>query len=182
MRKPLSLPAREFLLECFDYNQLSGCLTWKARPEHHFKDSRAAKTWNSRNAGRSVSVVNGTGYFSPSIDGIHYLAHRVIWKLVTGIDPREQIDHADGNRKNNKWSNLREATKQENGFNQSISMGNKTGFKGVSFNQSSQKFVAQIRRDGKKKFLGRFDSAEAAHLAYVDAAKVVHGQFFRSAA
>lgn len=173
------LPSREYISECFDYCQSSGVLTWKERPLHHFKNAHGMNTFNSKFAGKiSGGLINGR-YLAVPLDGRKYLAHRVIWKLMTGEDPNSNIDHIDTNKRNNAWLNLRKASKQENAFNQSRTKRNSTGFKGVSFDRQRGKYFACIRSNGKTKSLGRFDTAHEAHHAYVSAAKNLHGEFLR---
>lgn len=180
METAIKLPTQEFLLECFIYNKVTGSLVWKVRPLHHFKNAHGMNTFNSKYSGKKItSQVNGR-YFVVRLAGRHYLSHRVIWKMMTGLDPAMNIDHIDTNKKNNSWSNLRLATKQENAFNQGASPRNKTGFKGVSYDSTRDAFYACIQIEGKTKSLGRFSTPEQAHLAYVEAAKAAHGNFFRS--
>jgi len=101
----------------------------------------------------------------------HYLAHRVIWFLLTGIDPLEQeIDHIDRNPSNNKKENLRLATRAQNCVNKlttSIS-----GYRGVYKNHINR-WVARI----KGKHLGSFVTKEEAALAFDKAAAELYGEF-----
>jgi hypothetical protein len=75
------------------------------------------------------------------------MAHRLAWLLKTGSWPPRFIDQIDGNRSNNRWNNLREATKAENGRNGRLRDTNRTRLKGrgrdgVLYNQ--QQFVRAI--------------------------------------
>lgn len=106
------------------------------------------------------------------IDGKRYLAHRLAWFYVTGYWP-ELIDHVDGNRSNNAWSNLREANKlinQQNRHNESSF--NETGLLGAF--RVGGRFKSSIRYGGKSHHLGYFDTAEQAHAAYVSAKREHH--------
>jgi hypothetical protein len=94
------------------------------------------------------------GYWYGRIFYQQVLAHRVAWKIMTGVDPTE-IDHIDGNRGNNKWSNLRDGTRSDNLRNVSLKRNNKSGSMGVSFSKRQQKWIASI-------WLGSFDSKEEA--------------------
>ena len=178
--KPVHLPPSEYLNECFSYDKETGALAWKTRPLHHFKNAHGMNTFNAKFAGSACeNLVNGR-YFSVVINENRYLAHRVIWKMVTGEDPAKNIDHIDTNKRNNRFSNLRIATKQENAFNQGKTARNKTGFKGVSYDKTRGKFFACIRVEGRTKPLGRFTTAEQASAAYVSAAKEIQGVFAHS--
>ena len=88
------------------------------------------------------------------------------------------IDHADGNYRNNKISNLREATCRQNNMNCRRSKSKESGLpKGVIFDKCIKKFREMIRIDGKKTSLGAFNTTEKASEAYQAAAKRYHGKF-----
>lgn len=178
--KTIELPPKEYLVECFDYDAESGVLTWRARPLHHFKNSLGMNVFNSVYAGAEAGHINSKGYFNVEINRRSYKCHRVIWKLIAGTDPDEGLDHKDTNKQNNAWTNLREATRQENEFNQPLRKSNTTGYKGVSYHRATKRFQASVREHGKKKHLGLFETAELAHAAYCATAQRVHGEFFRS--
>lgn len=91
--------------------------------------------------------------------------------------PDGQIDHINGCRTDNRIANLRIATHAENCRNQQKRPVNTTGFKGVVRYQD--KFLAQIKKNGKGHYLGIFPTAEAAHAAYCEAAMRLYGEFAR---
>ena len=176
-KSPIAMPTQDYLNEALIYDQSGGTLTWKTRPLHHFTNAHGMNTFNSQHSGKTVlSEANGR-YFVIRIAGKVYLSHRVIWKLMTGVDPISKIDHRDTNKKNNAWKNLRQATQQQNGFNRGLSSTNKTGFKGVSWDKRDSKFYASIRAGGKSTSLGRFNTKEEAAEAYRSAALKAHGEF-----
>jgi uracil phosphoribosyltransferase len=81
---------------------------------------------------------------------------------MTGDWPRDQIDHIDGNRDNNCWSNLREASNAENSKNRPTA-------KGYTYNAKRKMYAAQIMRGGKGYHLGWFKTADEARQAYLGA-------------
>lgn len=85
-----------------------------------------------------------------------------------------QIDHRDRNGLNNQRGNLRWATASDNLCNRQ-SRGSSTGFRGVSF--QGGRYVAQIGKNRRVTYLGRFSTAEEAARAYNHAARLVHGEF-----
>ena len=90
------------------------------------------------------------------------------------------VDHINGNTLDNRKKNLRVCTHQENRFNQiNPSKNNKLKVKGVWFDKEKEKFRADIRINGNKIFLGYFDRAEDADLAYRQAEKKYFGEFAR---
>jgi len=94
----------------------------------------------------------------------HYLAHRLAWFYVYGEFPT-MIDHIDGNRTNNKISNLRQVSSKENQCNLTIAANNTSGITGVSFSKERSKWEAKIQIDGKTIHLGRYLDKEDAILA-----------------
>lgn len=98
---------------------------------------------------------------------------------MTGEWPVNDIDHANGGRSDNRWLNLRGATRGQNLANKKMDARNTSGFKGVSWSQKSQKWQAHIKVQRKSMFLGFFDTKEAAHAAYCVAADHHFGEFAR---
>ena len=114
------------------------------------------------------------GYRYIRIDGRRYMAHRVAWMYMTGAFPLEDIDHIDGNRSNNIFSNLRQATRAENTQNRPMRSNSISGLRGVFWHKPSAKFSARIVVDGVKHYLGYFTDPIAAHQAYLDAKTKLH--------
>lgn len=117
------------------------------------------------------------GYAFLSVQGKKLLAHRLAWALIHGECPKMHIDHIDGNKANNRISNLRICTHNQNQHNQGIRKTNKSGFKGVSWMKSVNKWQAQICSNSKVKHLGFYSSPEDAAKAYDLAAIEIHGEF-----
>lgn len=91
-----------------------------------------------------------------------------------------QVDHVNCNPLDNRRCNLRLATNSQNQRNRGSNKNNKSGFKGVSWRVSRQKWLAQIEIDGKGKHLGYFDTPEDAAQAYDKAARELHGEFAKT--
>lgn len=154
------------LHDVFVCDELAGTLHWRVSLSPRVK------------AGDRAGSPNNKGYRHVSLDGVVYLEHRVIFAMAFGYWPKAYIDHANGLRSDNRISNLREATRAQNNVNRKSA--NVSGLKGASKNRQG-KFQATIGRGEKRKHLGTFDTAEAAHAAYMKAAAERYGEFARAA-
>jgi hypothetical protein len=148
------------------YDEASGVLRWRT-------SSRGRK------AGEIAGSVNRDGYRRIVIWGRSYKAHRLAWLCVYGEWPKERLDHRDGNTDNNAIGNLRLASHSQNLANSKLRRDNKVGLKGVSFQESTGRYQANINKDGKRYYLGSFATPEEAHGAYVCAASELFGEFAR---
>lgn len=88
-----------------------------------------------------------------------------------------QIDHINRDRLDNRKSNLRRVTQGQNSRNSKIHIDNRSGYKGVHFDEGTNKFRSRIYVDGKSIHLGVFHNAKDAALAYDDAARKHYGQY-----
>lgn len=155
------------LVALFDYDAVSGDLRWRARPAEAFElgafsASRKAASWNSKNAGKVAGWVGADGYRRVTVGPKSYLAHRIVWLIVTGEWPSDQVDHIDQDRLNNRFANLRAATNAQNARNRTLPSNNTSGAIGVSQCRTTGKWRAEIKVHGRKRFLGVFaDKAEA---------------------
>lgn len=88
--------------------------------------------------------------------------------------PAKQIDHINRDRLDNRIANLREATDAENRQNMGLSVTNKSGVTGVTWDKQRKKWFAKITHNYKQIPLGRFDNIKDAENAYVEAKKRLH--------
>lgn len=125
-----------------------------------------------------AGTLRPNGYIQLKLSGKLFRAHRIAWLLSTGKWPQEQIDHINGDRKDNRFLNLREATNRENGRNRVKSnKGNISGILGVSFSKSANKWNARIRIGEKEKNLGYFTNLNEAKIVRQSAEKEYFGDF-----
>jgi hypothetical protein len=113
------------------------------------------------------------------IQGRIYAAHQLAWLYMTGRSGRLTIDHRDGDPANNRWANLRRATRSQNSANRCRPRHNTSGFKGVCRCRKSGKWRASICKNRRTIHLGRYSTRQAAHVAYVAAARKLFGEFAR---
>ncbi len=107
---------------------------------------------------------------------LHFIMHREIMGLYAEQSSM-QVDHINGDRLDNRRSNLRVCMGVENMWNRSKQANNSSGFKGVHWSKRQKKWRASIRAHGKFKGLGFFEDPKDAHAAYCTAAKQLHGDF-----
>lgn len=174
------LPSQKYLSECFTYNRRTGVLRWKQdRPPWHFKTTNMRAIWKQRCAGKiagNISLTNG--YREVGLDRITYRSHRIIWKLVTGKDPSNTIDHVDRSRLNSRWGNLRIATSSQQQWNRPLNQNNTSGRTGVYVNKWGR-WVARINYKYSRLHLGVFATRKEASAAREKAARKLHGEFYR---
>ena len=148
--------ARELLA----YDPETGILTWRTRR------GRVP-------AGLATGCYDRDGYLDTKVDYKKYRNHRLAWLIYYGEWPRHQVDHIDGDRSNNRILNLRDISGLHNKQNQTKAHSDsEIGYIGV--HRSRGKYKAAIRVDGKDVFLGRHDTPEEAHAAYIKAKRELH--------
>lgn len=103
------------------------------------------------------------------------LIHRFIMNPSEG----EVVDHINGNRQDNRKSNLRVTTQQKNLINKALLSNNTTGIAGIWFDYDRKKWAVEIKMDKIKCFLGRYiEKADAAFVRWQ--AEVMLFKEFRS--
>lgn len=168
MRAKQDALSAEKLRKILDYCPVNGTFRWLVRVNGRWP------------AGSLAGSVNNRGYSRIGIGKHVYLAHRLAWFYVHGAWPRNQVDHDNGRRSDNRLCNLRLATKSQNSQNCCIYRNNKSGYKGVSWKEDRSKWRAAINIKGKQVVLGYFYNIKEAHLAYTDASTSNYGVFRRS--
>jgi HNH endonuclease len=168
------VPSRAYLTECVSYEEKSGLLIWKHRPLKHFRDLRQYRSWNKRFEGKLAfnTPTGAKDYLCGRLDGRTLLAHRVIWKIMTGKEPPVLIDHEDTNGHNNRWKNLRDVNLSQNRINSEVA-------KGTHCLKNGAGWQAYIGVSGKLIHLGTFTSEREAKHARNTATKKFYGEFAR---
>lgn len=120
-------------------------------------------------------------YVIISVDNKLYRAHRLAWLWMTGLWPEQFLDHINMDKHDNRWINLRAATKSQNMANRGPQRNNTSGFKGVVYYKQYKNWVSNIWKEGKLHHIGYFNTAQEAHAAYSAAAIRLFGEFARVA-
>lgn len=134
---------------------------------------------HGKHAGEIAGTVAANGYCFVMVKGRQYLAHRLAWLYVNGAFPEGDIDHINGDKRDNRISNLREATRSQNMCNRRAKPNSRSGIKGVHWHPQARRWRSAIAINGKSKHLGYFDTIDEARDAYAAAAQAVHGDFAR---
>jgi hypothetical protein len=164
---------QEELKAAFRYDAQTGALFHRPR-------SDVRPCWNARYAGKPAGYIGTKGYPTVAFRGGYYRIHRIVWAMEVGpIPDGMQVDHVDGDRTNNRLSNLRLATPHQNRCNQKMRSDNGIGLKGVRLHKSGR-YCSRITSHGREIRLGYFNTPEDAHAAYVKAAQRYHGEFARA--
>jgi hypothetical protein len=178
MRLAKPLPKLEFLHEALIHNK-DGSFTWKERPLHHFPDLRAMRIWNTKYAG---IVFRGSerrnGYLYMSIFNSSYATHRIAWFMHTSDCPNNmEIDHINNIRSDNRISNLRLATPNNNQHNKIKSKNNTSGHKNVVWNKQCGKWQVKMNHNKSYYHFGLFDDIEEAARCASESRAKLHKQF-----
>lgn len=149
------LPTQEELLERFSYDPQTGDLVFNKHPYKSYE-------------GKSCGYRHASGYIVVNYKGKKYRAHRIIWMMMTGEDPRElTIDHIDQDKSNNSWRNLRLATHTEQQHNVSH----------LGYRKTPWGFSVRIMVEGERVTLGTFKTENEAQSAYTAKCKEIRGSF-----
>jgi hypothetical protein len=158
----------EELRNALDYCPDTGVLRWKYRPD-------VSPHINSRDVGKEAGNRHHSGRIYLGFRGRLIGAHRAAFAIFYGRWPNGQIDHINRDPKDNRISNLREATNSQNMCNRSPESTNRLGVKGVR--PSGGSFNARITINKKYIDLGSYATIEEEKAAYDSAAEKYHGDF-----
>jgi hypothetical protein len=148
-----------------DYDPSTGAFQWKARSNAYF---------DKRRIGRSVGAVSNKGYLRITINKKRYLAHRLAILIQEGEWPQGEVDHINGEKTDNRYANLRVASRHENMQNTKLFAANSSGYAGVSIDRSTSLWRARITHKRKEFHLGSYKTKEEAYQAYLVAKAKYH--------
>jgi len=149
-------PSQEELKEIFEYDPLTGLLTWKQGRSNVV-------------AGSKVGTINNRGYSLCTINSKSFRINRLIWILMFGHIPEGYyIDHMNGVKSDNRLQNLRLATNSENQQNRSCPKNSTSGYRGVTWHKQMLKWMSRICHNKKRITIGFYDTAEEAYKAYLE--------------
>lgn len=160
------ISTEDAIIKSLIYDAETGNITWLT-----YRNS------NARPGTIAGSRSKSTGYRDIDFLGRAYKAHRIAWLLQTGAWPSAFVDHINGDRDDNRWSNLRASTVEQNNHNVDDRVDNTSGIKGVHWHAHSKKWRAEIQCHRKKRYLGCYQNiSEAAEVVQL-AREMLHGEF-----
>lgn len=160
-RRKHKRPPPRVVWSLLSYDPATGEMRWRVAPT------------TSIPAGAIAGSINHVGYRKIGIRGACVWAHHVAFVLMEGRWPKYGVDHINGDPSDNRWANLREATKAQNGANRGVQRNSKSGLKGVV--RYRGRYRAHIN-----KYLGTFRTAREAADAYARANAILNGPFART--
>lgn len=170
MTRPKNPFDADFAREMFDYDPETGVITRK-------------QCRVSRLIGQEIGRIQKDGYvhveFSWWSMRYNLLAHRLGWLIYYGEWPKDQLDHINGIRDDNRLCNLREATQAQNNANTRMYKNNKSGHKNIKWEPDRQRYGVFISYDNKLHRLGRFKTLEEAIAVRNAKYKEIYGDFTR---
>ena len=164
MSKEARKPIPSTVGEVIQYDPISGHLTWKV-------DRYSCKV------GKIAGGLTPEGYRIIKVGSSQLMAHRIAWFLHYGEQPPTYIDHANGDRDDNRIENIRAVSNAQNQRNSRINANNKTGVKGVHFDKSAGRYKAKFKLNTKQICCGYHDTIEEAAEAIRSKREELHGEF-----
>lgn len=152
------------LQQIAEYFPENGIFIWKITKGNYVKTGKEFGSWDLY------------GYKTVRINRKSYKLHRLAWLYVYGEMPKNDIDHINGIRHDNRISNLRDVTRQTNLENQTKIQKQKkhTTLIGVYFDARKKSYYSRISIKNKSVHLGTFKTEQQAHDAYVAAKRKFH--------
>jgi len=163
MAKFTPLPSIEHLRSMLELDSSSPTwLRWTSGAHHQFR-------------GKVAGYHKEGEWGKIRISGKYYRTHRIVWALQNNEDPGSNVvDHINRKPHDNNPENLRAVTRGVNRYNSSFDK-NATGYRGVTKSKDSDRWIAEIKKDGTTNYLGCFKSPESAHQAYLIACEQFYG-------
>lgn len=160
---------QERLKELIEYDPATGIALWKVSRGRALLGTRVGTILYGSKRSRPYRYANCKEW-----GGRKPFTH-IVFFYMTGRWPVQEIDHL-GDSLDDQWCKIRECTRQQNEANRGARHHNKLGIRGVY--PVRGKFYAAIMRNGKRDFLGVFDTVDAAAQAYRSKATAFDGEFF----
>jgi hypothetical protein len=155
---------QEKLKEHLHYNPETGVWTWIKSPRSKVQ------------VGDTTGHIDVHGYVEIGFLNRIHKAHRLAWIYMTGENPKSDLDHINNIKHDNRWVNLRLATRPQNVYNSKLRSDNTSGYRGVSYKANVKKWCVQVTYKGKRR-IKTYDTKEEAIAIYAALAEHIQGDF-----
>ena len=155
--------------DCLSYEQVANELRYDPETGHLFWIKRGPR----RNLVNPAGCLNHDGHKKVGVLGVICQAHRLAWLLHHKKWPYAYLDHINGNRGDNRISNLREVSIAQNMQNKEVKKKGKA-LPGTYYRSKKGKYEANIWINRKRIWLGIYDTEISAHKAYLEGVKKYH--------
>lgn len=160
-RTYLDLTTRE-VSETVSYDPLTGEFRW-------------LRTHSRYVAGEVAGRKAAKGYRGLTLNKVPVLCHRLAWFIMTGAWPPQDVDHENGNRSDNRFSNLRPGSR---GFNMQnlrrAHVDSESQLLGAYFDKRRGTWYSKIAKEGRTLHMGPFGNAVEANAAYLRVKRQIH--------
>jgi len=157
----------EHLRKLIRYDPETGMTFWRERGawvvDEGLQTDLARRKFNAKYAGKPcMAAFDKDGYLRGWILGQMHRAHRVVYAMHHGVWPSDTVDHANRNRTDNRIENLVDATRAQQQVNRNVQKNNSSGAPGVHFDNKKNKWIARETVQGRRAYLGFYESKEEA--------------------
>jgi hypothetical protein len=159
-----SLLNQELLKELVNYDPNTGVFAWK-------------KIRPGVSSSKKFGSLKPSGYIVVLINKKLYRLHRLAWLYMTGEWPENEIDHINGNKADNRFCNIRKATKAENNWNKKVRKDSTTGVKNVLYYPKYQSYYVRITANKIAHSFGPFKTKDQAALVAKEKRAEIHKNF-----
>jgi hypothetical protein len=159
--------SHDLLKQLVNYDPVTGSMTWRIARKGIVAGDEVGRF--QRQGYRQV-------YIGGRDDGRSYYVHVLAVFYMTGKWPEHDVDHKNTQKSDNRWINLRLATRSQNKANAPKQANNKLGLRGVSWSERDKVYAWSVKRDAVR-LRGTSDCPAAAHLAYLVASNKLFGEF-----
>lgn len=178
MKKPQKQLTQERLKKVLCYNPMDGEFVWRmkyVKKTYYSLVLREFVTTKEKVIVEDAEPFIANGYKFFMVDGKAYPAHRLAWLYMYGKFPDNFIDHINNNKLDNRICNLRDATAQQNALNKQYKK--RVLPQGVTFIKSIGMYEAKCTFNGKQYFIGEYETAQEASIAYKIKTFLLHGEY-----
>jgi len=133
--------------------------------------------WNIGKRKGKEAGTEDKGYLKISLYGKRYFAHHIMWAMVMGGWAKDEIDHINRDRRDNRFVNLRDASRSQNAWNSKLFKNNTSGYKGIYDTVYGWRVLIMAHR--KTFDFGTFRNLREAVIVRAAAASELHGEFAR---